>query len=144
MKLHKYLLVALACFWSAGAMAQWQWLDKDGRKVFSDRPPQDIAQDKILKQPRFVPAARTAPADTAEEPGATAAAPGDGQACQCAGRRQRQGAREEKAQAEAEEAAKKESPGGQTGCRPCRQLQACSRPRPYLESGTHETDQCAR
>ena len=79
MKLHKYILVALACFWSAGAMAQWQWLDKDGRKVFSDRPPpQDIAQDKILKQPRFVPAARTAPADATEEPGTAAAAPATG------------------------------------------------------------------
>ena len=34
------------------ALAQWQWLDKDGRKVFSDRPPPaDIAQKSILKEP---------------------------------------------------------------------------------------------
>jgi hypothetical protein len=39
------LLPALAC-------AQWQWIDKDGRKVFSDRsPPSDIPAKNILKQP---------------------------------------------------------------------------------------------
>ncbi|GAC1357752.1 MAG: hypothetical protein NVSMB34_12400 [Variovorax sp.] len=39
------LLPALAC-------AQWQWIDKDGRKVFSDRsPPSDIPARNIVKQP---------------------------------------------------------------------------------------------
>ena len=39
------LLPALAC-------AQWQWIDKDGRKVYSDRsPPSDIPARNILKQP---------------------------------------------------------------------------------------------
>ena len=34
------------------ALAQWQWIDKDGHKVFSDRAPSaDIAQKNILKQP---------------------------------------------------------------------------------------------
>jgi hypothetical protein len=34
------------------ALAQWQWIDKDGRKVFSDRaPPAEIAEKSILKQP---------------------------------------------------------------------------------------------
>lgn len=34
------------------ALAQWQWLDKDGRKVFSDLPPStDIPQKSILKEP---------------------------------------------------------------------------------------------
>jgi len=33
-------------------LAQWQWLDKDGRKVFSDRPPPaDTPQKNILKAP---------------------------------------------------------------------------------------------
>jgi len=33
-------------------MAQWQWLDKDGRKVFSDRaPPPGIPDKNILKRP---------------------------------------------------------------------------------------------
>jgi hypothetical protein len=34
------------------AMAQWQWLDRDGRKVFSDRaPPPDVLDKDILKRP---------------------------------------------------------------------------------------------
>lgn len=34
------------------ATAQWQWMDKDGRKVFSDRSPPAEVQDKdILKRP---------------------------------------------------------------------------------------------
>ena len=34
------------------AVAQWQWIDKDGSKVFSDRaPPGDIKEKNILKQP---------------------------------------------------------------------------------------------
>ena len=42
------------------ALAQWQWLDKDGRKVFSDRPPPpEIPQKNILKEPGFkVPSAQ--------------------------------------------------------------------------------------
>ena len=34
------------------AVAQWQWVEKDGRKVFSDRSPPANIQDKdILKRP---------------------------------------------------------------------------------------------
>ncbi|MBV5292316.1 MAG: DUF4124 domain-containing protein [Curvibacter lanceolatus] len=34
------------------AFAQWMWLDKDGRKVFSDRaPPPEVPAKSILKQP---------------------------------------------------------------------------------------------
>ena len=34
------------------SLAQWQWIDKDGRKVFSDQsPPADIPAKNILKQP---------------------------------------------------------------------------------------------
>ena len=44
------LLVTLLL--STGAMAQWQWLDKDGRKVFSDRaPPPGVPDKSILKRP---------------------------------------------------------------------------------------------
>jgi len=45
-------LFALACAFAASAFAQWQWIDKDGRKVFSDRaPPPEVLQKNILKQP---------------------------------------------------------------------------------------------
>ena len=34
------------------ASAQWQWVEKDGRKIFSDRPPpSEIAEKDILKRP---------------------------------------------------------------------------------------------
>lgn len=34
------------------AVAQWQWVEKDGRKVFSDRsPPAEIQDKDILKRP---------------------------------------------------------------------------------------------
>lgn len=36
------------------AFAEWQWLDKEGQKVFSDRPPPpDIPQKSILKSSEF-------------------------------------------------------------------------------------------
>lgn len=49
----KTTLLALACgSFAASSLAQWQWIDKDGRKVFSDRPPPaDIAAKNILTQP---------------------------------------------------------------------------------------------
>lgn len=113
MKLHKYILVALVCTWSAGAMAQWQWLDKDGRKVFSDRPPpQDIPEGKILKQPRFVPAARPASASEDGAPAVaapTAAAPTSAPASAPAASGKDKELEKKKAQTEAEEAAKKKA-----------------------------------
>lgn len=88
-----------------GASAQWQWVDKDGRKVFSDRPPpQDIPEKSILKQPQFTvkqarPAA--APASAASETtAAPQAAPGAGKDKQL---------QENKAKADAAEAAKKKA-----------------------------------
>lgn len=49
----KHLLLILAGWtFALSASAQWQWIGKDGRKVFSDRPPPAEIQDKdILKQP---------------------------------------------------------------------------------------------
>lgn len=45
------------------AVAQWQWLDKDGRKVFSDRaPPPDILEKNIIKRPNNRNRAPIAPA----------------------------------------------------------------------------------
>lgn len=66
----KTLILALAgVSLSISAWAQWQWIDKDGRKVFSDRPPPAGIQDKdILKRavadsrPATVPTAAKASA----------------------------------------------------------------------------------
>ena len=48
---HLLLLTTLAGSFGV-ASAQWQWIDKDGHKVFSDRaPPTDIPDKNILKRP---------------------------------------------------------------------------------------------
>jgi hypothetical protein len=46
------LLAVLSCSVCLTAMAQWQWMDKEGRKVYSDRaPPGDVLEKDILKRP---------------------------------------------------------------------------------------------
>lgn len=45
------LFAAIACC-SVPAIAQWQWIDGQGRKVFSDRaPPADIPAKNIVRSP---------------------------------------------------------------------------------------------
>ncbi|MBS0507979.1 MAG: DUF4124 domain-containing protein [Proteobacteria bacterium] len=104
MKLHKLLLPLLACAWATGAFAQWQWLDKDGRKVFSDRPPPlDVPEKNILKQPHRGSLSRAtapAPAASADAQLAAQAAPGQGKDKQL---------EDNKAKAEAADAAKKKA-----------------------------------
>ena len=52
MKAFRPALVALVFCAPLLASGQWLWMDKDGKKVYSDRPPpSDIAPDRILKQP---------------------------------------------------------------------------------------------
>ena len=53
MKMMKPLLLSLVMAFVCGsALAQWQWVDKDGRKVFSDRaPPPDVPEKNIIKRP---------------------------------------------------------------------------------------------
>lgn len=111
MKIHKLVLLAFACTWSLGALAQWQWIDKDGRKVFSDRaPPLDIPDKSILKQPGGNLGARIdakpAAAAGAAEPAGAASAP---KLPALAGGGKDKELEEKKAQAEAAEAAKKKA-----------------------------------
>lgn len=76
MKLSHALLVTLLVTFGAGASAQWQWLDKDGRKVFSDRAPGgDIPEKNILKRPGGTVAKPNAPVAPAAEAPNTPAAP---------------------------------------------------------------------
>jgi len=52
MKILQTLFIAALATTCMGAFAQWQWVDKDGRKVYSDRaPPADILDKNILKRP---------------------------------------------------------------------------------------------
>jgi hypothetical protein len=72
--------LALACALPLIAWSQYQWIDKDGRKVFSDRPPpSDVPAGKIVRAPRGQAAALTPaaePAVAATSPAASGAASG--------------------------------------------------------------------
>lgn len=67
------LLAGLPC---TPAQAQWQWIDRNGRPVFSDRPPPtDIPAKDIRKQPaaRSTASQPVTPSPAAAGPGAGAA-----------------------------------------------------------------------
>ena len=73
------LLRGLTLTAAIAAQAQYQWVDKDGRRVFSDRPPPaDIPAKNVLTQPRGARAPQAAPvagpAASASEPASAAAA----------------------------------------------------------------------
>jgi type IV secretory pathway VirB10-like protein len=106
MKMLHGLLVALLVAHCPGAFAQWQWLDKDGRKVFSDRAPgAEIPEKNILKRPGSAvakPAEPTEPttvnAPTPPLPALSASKPGGDKALEA-----------KKKQAEEAEATKRKS-----------------------------------
>lgn len=110
MKLHKILLLAAASTWALAASAQWQWVDKDGRKVFSDRPPPiEVPQKNILKQPGGSKG-RATPVPAADDTASAAAAGAPASAASAApGASQDKRLAEAKAKAEAEEAARKKA-----------------------------------
>ena len=58
MNTHHFLIAAALSACSCSVLAQWQWVDDTGHKVFSDRPPPaHIAPNKVLKQPMGRPPA---------------------------------------------------------------------------------------
>jgi len=72
MKVARLALLALVCSLPFAASAQWQWLDKDGHKVYSDQaPPGDIPANRVLR----APAGRALPAPSAAEAPVATAAP---------------------------------------------------------------------
>jgi hypothetical protein len=76
------LLCVLSSLLSFSAMAQWAWVDQNGRKIFSDRaPPPDIPAGSIVKQPGHAPVlTRQTPltdAATADATAPAASAPQD-------------------------------------------------------------------
>ncbi len=92
------LIVLATCLYALTASAQWQWLDQDGRRVFSDRPPPaDVPEKNILKRPGS--------RGTIVPPPAAPAAPTAAPAASQAG--VDKGLEEKRKQAEAAEAAKR-------------------------------------
>ena len=71
------LILALAGgFFANVALAQWQWIDKDGRKVFSDRsPPSDVPDKNIVKRPPGSTKPAPAPEQAIDSAAGTAAKP---------------------------------------------------------------------
>ena len=104
MKPARLFIVCALLAASVPALAQYQWIDKDGRRVFSDRaPPAEVPARNILAQPRGasvpVAAAATAPASaTPQAAAASASATGTDKALE-----------EKKKQADAADAAKKKA-----------------------------------
>lgn len=108
MKKHHTLLLALVCALPSLAWAQWQWVDKDGRKVFSDRaPPHDVPEKNILKQPGYHGKPLSSPTPAAEAP-ATASAPTAAASAPRATAKDKE-LEERKARTEAAEAAKQKA-----------------------------------
>ena len=110
------ILVLCGMAFAVTASAQWQWIDKDGRKVFSDRsPPPDILDKNILKQPAGSKRPPAAPAMEASVAAATdnaaAASPAKAASSANAPRLSGKDAQLEakKKQAEEEEAARKKA-----------------------------------
>ena len=103
------LALATASF-ALSAFAQWQWIDKDGRKVFSDRsPPVEINEKDILKRPggrgTVAVAVAAASESAATAPALAASAAAKGSAPKLTGKDPQLEAK--KKQAEEEEAVKK-------------------------------------
>lgn len=95
------LLAAIACC-SVPAMAQWQWIDGQGRKVFSDRaPPADIPAKSILRTP-----GGHKPAGVAETTEAPASAPVSASVKSAASQGVDKGLEEQKRKLQEQEAAK--------------------------------------
>jgi hypothetical protein len=82
MRMSRFLTLTLptllVCMLTAvPASAQWQWLDANGKKVFSDlAPPPDVPEKNILKQPGASAVRKASSADAAK-PGAMPATSAD-------------------------------------------------------------------
>jgi hypothetical protein len=60
MKFVHWLVLGCVVALPLSASAQWQWLDKNGKKVFSDQaPPPDVPEKNILRRVGPPPAARS-------------------------------------------------------------------------------------
>lgn len=73
MNVFTLVLLCASSLFSAHALAQWQWVDAQGRKVYSDLPPPvEVPAERIVKRPG---AAKAGPAAAAAPQGASPAAP---------------------------------------------------------------------
>lgn len=122
------LLVATLSLSTGVALAQWQWVNADGRKVFSDTPPPaSIPEKNILKRPGGQ-AVVVAPEESAEpvEPAAAAPAPAPVKDAQLEAR---------KKQAEEAEAAKRKAELDRVAKQRAENCERAKRAKATLDSG---------
>ncbi|KQW57203.1 DUF4124 domain-containing protein [Variovorax sp. Root411] len=76
MKFVHWLVLGCVVALPLSASAQWQWIDKNGKKVFSDQaPPPDVPEKNILRRVGAPPVSRANPnVDAPPAEGATAEA----------------------------------------------------------------------
>lgn len=101
------LLSAALLLAGSPAFAQWMWLDKDGRKVFSDRaPPPEVPAKSILKQPGMPARSTNDAAGASDTPDVArpAASPGKSNLDKAVEERKRQAEAAENEKKKAEEA----------------------------------------
>lgn len=76
MKFMHWLLVGCVVALPLSASAQWQWIDKDGKKVFSDQaPPPDVPEKNILRRSGMPPPRPATGIDAPAAEGTEAVAP---------------------------------------------------------------------
>ena len=103
MNITKFALFAALSCCSVSAMAQWQWIDGQGRKVFSDRaPPAEIPAKNVLRSPGGASLSKATAVPDAVPAPATLAKP-------AADKGVDKGLEEQKRKQEEQEAAKKPS-----------------------------------
>lgn len=133
MKPLRLLLLAVACATPALALAQWQWIDNAGRKVFSDQPPPaDVPSSRIVKQPGGRGAIAAAPL-AAAAPAAAAASAGQPPAPKLSGRDPK--LEEKKKQAEIAEAEKRKAEEQKLAAQRAENCQRLKRDKATLDSG---------
>lgn len=128
----RLLALVLACTLPAVALAQWQWIDKDGRKVFSDQsPPPDVPANRILKRPGQRGAAAPAAEETAAAAPVKAAVPA---APKVTGKDK--DLEEKKKRAEAEESEKKKAQEQEVAAAKAENCARSKRAKATFDSGT--------
>ena len=76
MKIAHLLVISSVFLLPLGAYAQWQWIDKDNKKVFSDQaPPPEVPEKNIVRRPSGPPKRLNFSTPDAPVDGATAAVP---------------------------------------------------------------------
>jgi uncharacterized protein DUF4124 len=131
MNLLRVTVLGLACALPALSFAQWQWIDNNGRKVYSDQsPPADIPAKSIIKQPGVkAPAPPEPVAAAASQPAKPALA-----SPKLSGKDKQ--LEDKKKQAEAAEAEKKKALEEQVAAMRAENCQRAKRSKAMYDSGT--------